>query len=598
MTKIKMQTGASTNQPKNIKNIPAKNPGTRNILQKWGKQKILIQDINKYPAKNIIHSTRYCWSIMTNILGKRLQMGFAALVLAASALLSRLMGLIRDKVISWQFGAGNEADLYFAAFVVPDIINYLLAGGFMSITIIPILARCFKENEDDAWNFFSCIFLWMAIASIILTIGGIVFANSLASLVAPGFSAVQTERLAFFMRIILPAQIFFLCGACFTALLFLRRQFSVPALTPLIYNGAILAFGLILPMFYADSLSGRNNIGMTGYCVGVTIGALIGAFLLPMAVVAKDGLKLHLVFKHRLFGKFLFIALPLMLGQTVVMLDEQFLRVFGSLVGEGWVSLLNYGRRIAQVPIGLMGQAVAVASYPFLVQLLADNDKIRFDETLRKAIFAGTGLIIPCAFMMIAGARPILEIIFQGGKFGLEETLAALPLTQIMLLPAPLWIIYMVLVRGYYALGDTLTPAITGTLVTLVCIPLYYWLAVPLGAWAIPALSGLSILGYVIWLVLIWIKRNGSGAFTGFWKLALQSVFCSAPAAIGAWFCMRYISTIVPPMSFISACITLMCGSMLFAFLYLPCARFFMPEIYLRLTNKIGKLFHLQNVKR
>ncbi len=104
-------------------------------------------------------------------LGKRQQMGLAALILAASAMLSRLMGLIRDKVISWQFGAGNEADMYFAAFVVPDIINYLLAGGFMSITIIPILAACFRKNEEDAWQFFSCIFLWMAIASIVLTAG-------------------------------------------------------------------------------------------------------------------------------------------------------------------------------------------------------------------------------------------------------------------------------------------------------------------------------------------------------------------------------------------------------------------------------------------
>lgn len=535
---------------------------------------------------------------MTNFFGKRLQMGFAALILAASALLSRLMGLIRDKVISWQFGAGNEADLYFAAFVVPDIINYLLAGGFMSITIIPILARCFKENENDAWNFFSCIFLWIAIASMILTIGGLVFANPLAALVAPGFSPTQTERLAFFMRIILPAQIFFLCGACFTALLFLRRQFSVPAITPLVYNGSILAFGLILQLFFVDSIPGQNHFGMTGYCVGVTIGAFIGAFLLPMAVTIKDGLKLRFVLKHRLFGKFLFIALPLMLGQTVVMLDEQFLRVFGSLVGEGWVSLLNYGRRIAQVPIGLMGQAVAVASYPFLVQLLADNDKIKFDATLRKAIFAGTGLIIPCAFMMIAGTQPILEIIFQGGRFGQQETLAAMPLTRIMLLPAPLWIIYMVLVRGYYALGDTLTPAITGTLITLVCIPVYYWIAVPLGAWAIPALSGLAILVYVAWLVIIWIKRNGAGAFTGFWKLARQSICCSAPAAICSWFCMRHVAEIIPLKPFISACITLVCGSLLFAFLYLPCAKLIMPDIYFRLTNKFEKLFRLQNVKR
>ena len=73
------------------------------------------------------------------LLSAQQRMGAAALILAASTVLSRLMGLARDKIISWQFGAGGESDMYFAAFVVPDIINYLLAGGFMSITIIPLL---------------------------------------------------------------------------------------------------------------------------------------------------------------------------------------------------------------------------------------------------------------------------------------------------------------------------------------------------------------------------------------------------------------------------------------------------------------------------
>ena len=103
------------------------------------------------------------------LLSSRQHMGAAALILAASTILSRLMGLIRDKVISWQFGAGGEADMYFAAFVVPDIINYLLAGGFMSITIIPLLSRRFQEDEADAWRFFSCVFCWTLTASLLLT---------------------------------------------------------------------------------------------------------------------------------------------------------------------------------------------------------------------------------------------------------------------------------------------------------------------------------------------------------------------------------------------------------------------------------------------
>ncbi len=477
------------------------------------------------------------------LLSAKQRMGAAALILAASTIISRLMGLVRDKVISWQFGAGGEADMYFAAFVVPDIINYMLAGGFMSITIIPLLSRRFQEDEDDAWSFFSCVFCWMAVASLALTLTGMLAAGPLARLIAPGFTPEQWDRLAFFMRIVLPAQVFFLCGACITALLFLRRQFRVPALAPIIYNGCIILGGLTLPWLAGLApvravLSPALLIhfeGMTGYCVGVTVGAALGTFALPLAAAMQGGMRLRPVWRHRLMGKFLVTALPLMLGQTIMMLDEQFLRVFGSLAGDGAVSLLNYARRITQVPVGLMGQAAAVASYPFLVKLLTEGDREGFDRTLRTALRASLGLIIPCALVMIACAGPILGVIFQGGRFGPAETLAATPLTQIMLAVTPFWILYMVLVRAYYAHGDTITPAVTGTIMTVVCLPIYYYWAVPRGAWAIAALSGVSVSLYVLWLMFIWARRQGSGAFAGLGSLALRALACSLPGAAAAW---------------------------------------------------------------
>lgn len=503
-------------------------------------------------------------------------MGLAAVILAASAFLSRLMGLVRDKIISWQFGAGAEADLYFAAFVIPDMINYLLAGAFLSITIMPILAKGFEEDPGSAWRFFSCVALWMLILSLALTVLGEIWADRLAALVAPGFDAARLKRLAFFMRIILPAQIFFLSGSCFTALLLLRRQFVAPSLSPLIYNAFIIIFGLFLP--YLPVFGGDPSFGMTGYCAGVTAGAFCGAFLLPAAVACKGGIHFKPALFHPWLKKFFIIALPLMLGQTVVMLDEQFLRVFGSMLGEGRISLLNYARRIAQVPVALMGQAAAVASYPFLVRLLAQNEKERFESVLRKAMTTSAVLIIPCALLMIACARPILEIIFEGGRFGPEETLACLPLTRILLLPAPVWIIYMVLVRGFYSHEDSLTPAITGTIVTLLCIPAYYFIAVPLGAPAIAAVSGLGLAVYLVWLAAIWIRRHGSQAFSGLIKNSLAAFAISAPGAAAAFFvCDRILikCAIEPP--FFMALLKLAAGGAVFAVLTLGLIAIFKP---------------------
>ena len=103
-------------------------------------------------------------------------MGIAALIMAGSVFLSRLMGLVRDKVVSWQFGAGAESDVYFAAFVVPDFLNYLLAGGYISITLIPLLSKRFEEDEADGWRFFSAVFWWAALGIAALTAVAWIFA--------------------------------------------------------------------------------------------------------------------------------------------------------------------------------------------------------------------------------------------------------------------------------------------------------------------------------------------------------------------------------------------------------------------------------------
>ena len=209
------------------------------------------------------------------LLTSRQKMGAAALIMAFSVLLSRLMGLLRDKVISWQFGAGGETDIYFSAFVVPDFLNYLLAGGYISITLIPLLAGCFERDEEDGWRFFGTVFCWAALAITVLTLLAWLAAPWLSGLVAPGFDSWQRERLTTFLRIVLPAQVFFLPGACLSAVLYIRRQFAVPALTPLVYNGCILLGGVVLLGDDVPSLSGW--IGIALVAGGIVLSSLCAA---------------------------------------------------------------------------------------------------------------------------------------------------------------------------------------------------------------------------------------------------------------------------------------------------------------------------------
>lgn len=443
-------------------------------------------------------------------LNARQQMGMAALIMGASVLLSRFMGLFRDKVISWQFGAGGETDLYFAAFVLPDFLNYLLAGGYVSITLIPLLAGLMEKDTDSAWRFFSAVFLWASALVAVLSLILWIFAPHIVPYLAPGFTEEQLARLTEFLRIILPAQVCFLPGACFTALLYIRRQFAVPALVPLIYNGMILLCGAALPYFGIAR-------GMEGFCWGVLLGAFLGSFYLPYRAAKSGGICFVNVWKHPYLRRFLLLALPLMLGQSIVVLDEQFIRVFGSMAGTGEVSLLSYARRIMMVPVGVVAQAAGVASFPFLASLFAKNDMENFCDTLHKAIKNTLIVVMPLTAYLVAAAMPVLGLIFEGGRFSPEDTLLAAPYLQIMLLAVPFWCLQQILGRAFYAMENTKTPAVVGTVITVLLLPVYYFGAPAFGGAAVAFLTAFSVFLYA--LVMLFVGRK-------YFLPAYQGMFC------------------------------------------------------------------------
>ena len=511
------------------------------------------------------------------------KMGIAALIMGVSVLLSRLMGLVRDKVISWQFGAGGEADVYFTAFVVPDFLNYLLAGGYLSITLIPLLTRSFEEDQEDGWRLFSAVFCWSALAMGALSLGAFLAAPWLAELVAPGFSEEQTARLTVFLRIILPAQIFFLPGACMTALLYIRRQFWAPALSPLVYNGCIILGGVLL--------AGQDGSrGMEGFCWGVLAGAALGAFALPFVVACRGGLRLRLQLRHRWLGRFLLLALPLMLGQSVVVLDEQFVRIFGSLAGDGAVSLLNYARRIMLVPVGVVAQAAGVASFPFLAALAARNDQRMFDETLRRALAGSFFVILPLSGWLIAVAEPVLGLVFEGGRFTAAQTLEATPLLRFMLLAVPFWAAQQIFGRAFYAREDTLTPALVGTAFTLAVVPLYPTMVRHFGASGVALLTSASLAGYALGIGTAWVRRNGTGALRG---IGRQVGGCLSLTLLCTWLSLVGLERLQPGIASWTAALdgwwpglgnltgyacAIGLGGLIFALPYAVLARWLVPE--------------------
>ena len=167
-----------------------------------------------------------------------------------------------------------------------------------------------------------------------------------------------------------------------------------------------------------------------------------------------------------------------MIGQSITVVDEQFVRIFGSLAGVGAISWLSYARRIMMVPVSVVAQAAGVASYPFMAELFVKNDLSRFYRTINSALQNVMTLLVPLSIWMILVAEPTIRLIFQQGRFGVSDTAQTARLLEILLICVPCWGYQQVLGRAFYSRLDTLTPAVLGTSVTLLMIPVFYSLTV------------------------------------------------------------------------------------------------------------------------
>lgn len=462
-------------------------------------------------------------------------MGRAAAVMMSSVFLSRLLGYARDAVIAYRHGATPETDAYFAAFTLPDFLNYLLAGGALSITFIPIFARCVAEGrEQDGHRAFSVIATVMGIAMLFFIILGEFLAERLVPIIAPGFPPDQVATAARLTRIVLPAQAFFYLGGLLMAVQYAKNRFFLPALAPLVYNAGIIAGGIAL---------GRTH-GMAGFAWGVLAGSFVGNFAIQAAGAYRAGLS----FSPRIdlqdpgLREFVRLSIPIMLGFSLVVVDEWMTRVFGSFLIAGAITWLNNARRLMQVPIGVFGQASGVASYPFLSALAARGERTAMWDTL--SLTLRWVFFVACFAAAAIGvlSREVVLVVFKRGAFSIEDTLNTAAALAVFSAGIPLWCMQTIVARGFYALKDTWTPTLVGTGAWLCTLPAYYLLTQRMGVRGLALASTAGILLYALVLYGILMARtvgaHGLREIREYAKLAASG----AAAAYAASRLLRFLS--------------------------------------------------------
>jgi putative peptidoglycan lipid II flippase len=283
------------------------------------------------------------------------------------------------------------------------------------------------------------------------------------------------------------------------AVQFAKERFAIPALAPLIYNTGIIFGGIYL----------GPKIGMAGFAWGVLAGAFLGSFVLQYWGAKKVGMTYYLTFDffHPDFKKYILLTIPLMLGLTMTFSTEIFMRFFGSFLPGGSIAGLNYGLRVTFIVVGIFGQAVGVASFPFFARLAAENKISEMNRMINRTLRA-LGLVIPVSVLFIVLRHEIILMLFQRGKFDAAATELTSRILMYLLFGTFAFCAQTIVVRGFYAVQNTLLPAIFGSLAVLLSIPLYIYGMIFFGAPGVALAVSLSVTLQAVVLYGIWNKKS------------------------------------------------------------------------------------------
>ena len=498
----------------------------------------------------------------------------------ASVFFSRFIGLFRDMAVAYVGGVSGDVDAYHVAFLIPEILNHIVASGFLSVTFIPIFSGYLaQDREEEGWRIFSIIMTGFGTLLVLLIIVNWLWAPELIELLTHGRRNPQFKIDAVRMtRIILPAQFFFFTGGLFMAVQFAKERFAIPALAPLLYNGGIISGGLLLGPW----------IGMQGFSWGVLCGAIVGNFALQWWGARRAGMKFRLLFdfRHPDLKKYILLTLPLMLGLTMMFSMEIFMRFFGSYLSPGSIAGLLYGRTILFIPVGLFGQAAGMAAFPFMARMIAENRMAEMNALLNR-VLRYLAWVIPVAVLLMVLRHEVVRILFQRGRFDPSAT-ATTAQILIFLLPGAFALSsYTVVVRGYYAMQNTLFPAMFGTLAVLLSLPLYWFGMKFMEAGGIAMAISVSAIFQVGVLYSFWNRRSGNRGGRSVYVYYLRIIAFSALLGIVLEWCRNITGNILDSATFPGSVAMVVLITSIFLFSLTAAGRLFKIEEVDRMIRKV-----------
>lgn len=439
----------------------------------------------------------------------------AASIIMATLMLSKILGLVRDRMLAHVF-TPDKIDIFWAAFRLPDSIFQIIILGALSVAFIPVFTEHLEDKgKEDAFEMARAVLNVFLAIFILITILIYIFAQPLiATFIAPGFTPDMQLQVVALTRIILFGQVILVLGSFFIGISQSFQRFIIPSLSPVFYN-----LGIILGIIFLS-----KNFGIIGAAYGVVIGALLHAAVqLPLVWSLGFRFKLSLKFFNQGVREIMQLVSVRTIGLAAEQINETIGLALATLASIGSVTFLTFAQHLQVVPIGLFGATLAQAALPVLSAERArgkiEEFKITILTTLHQILF----LTLPATAILIIIRIPVVRLVFGARQFNWEATVLTGATLAFLAIGLSAQAISLLLVRGFYALKDTRTPVVVSLIAVVLNIVLSVYAIVVLkfDVWSIGFANSISaILSAVL---LFWTLHFKVGKFQ--LKMVLTPLF-------------------------------------------------------------------------
>ena len=472
------------------------------------------------------------------------RLAWSAGVIGVATMTSRLLGLVRDQVLAYFFGAGNDMDAFLIAFRIPTLLRDLFAEGAMSAAFVPTFMRQLTlYGKVRAWRFGNNVITALLAVTLPLALLGMLFTGPIVRLYAHDYAQVpgKLELTIRLTRVMMPFLTLVALAAAMMGMLNALQRFFVPALSPAMFNvGTILCAFILVPAMPAMGLA-----AITAIAIGTIVGGL-GQIAVQWPVLHREGFRYRpsLDVRDRDLRDLGALMVPSVVGLAAVQVNLFVNSILATSEGTGAVSWLNYAFRVMYLPIGLFGVSIATAAIPDISLYAARADLAGMRRAISRGLRLMLMLNIPATLGLATLSGPIVALIFERGSFMTADTGAT---SSALVFYAPGLIGYAI-VRlaspSFYALRDSRTPVVVSVLTMVLNVVLNLMLVRIMGYRGLALGTAMAALfngGVLLWLLSARLGGlDGARTAIAFGKIAVAATTMAA----SAWGVERLLHTV------------------------------------------------------